>query len=406
MTIKKLSSIDEDVLQRLHRRYGDGSPLCMEKELASRTDGTLLASNDKHLADLTPEDSRALCASSSCAVAGGSVGAPHMPIHTGSGARTAPSAPSPVSGSSPTRIGSSSEAAVQRAGISGICTPAPPMGADGDASPPKLTVDPSQQFSVISEASTVTPMTPPAHPGNGDAQPTGKMPTREKALSESLLAAWEKEMNFTQSQYETLATFRKRVAEEGLSSPWADNLLNAYRFCQARDFKIDAALKMWRDHVQWRRENGLGEVVLSDDGLAPRLCVDYRMDQVPDLKVAYPFVHHKVDKQGQPVYIDRIGAMDLKKLKKACPDFSILMKYFIWYAECTMHYRMPAATLQAGRIVSRGSYIIDLKGFGLKHLTSETREFLKSVIKIMSDNYPEVQKAAPVHFCGCMSCFS
>ena len=40
-------------------------------------------------------------------------------------------------------------------------------------------------------------------------------------------------------------------------------------------------------------------------------------------------------------------------------------------------------------MVTKGTYIVDLKGLGMKHLNSETRNFLKDFTKIMSDNYPE-----------------
>lgn len=212
---------------------------------------------------------------------------------------------------------------------------------------------------------------------------------RDRALSPELLAAWEKEMAFTPAQYATMAEFRKRAAEEGLAIPWSDNLLNDFRFCQARDFKLDLALKMWRDHVAWRRQKGLYDLVDSVDGRTPRLCAEYKFDNLIGVKEAYQFGHHKVDSYGRPVVIDRVGAMDYKKLKGACPDLATLMEYFIWYAECTMQYRMPAATLQAGRITYKGSYIIDLKGFGLKSFTKERKDFLLDFTKIMSDNYPE-----------------
>eukprot|EP00966_Prymnesium_polylepis_P312924 7231393-Prymnesium_polylepis.1 len=51
---------------------------------------------------------------------------------------------------------------------------------------------------------------------------------------------------------------------------------------------------MWRDHVAWRRQVGLYEIVDSPSGPAPRLCVEYRLDMLPLIKQAYPFVHHKV----------------------------------------------------------------------------------------------------------------
>ena len=51
---------------------------------------------------------------------------------------------------------------------------------------------------------------------------------------------------------------------------------------------------MWRDHVAWRKREGIYELVQTADGPAPQLCAEYQLATLPALKAAYPFVHHKV----------------------------------------------------------------------------------------------------------------
>ena len=124
-------------------------------------------------------------------------------------------------------------------------------------------------------------------------------------------------------------------------------------------------------------------------GPTPRFLWDFVYPELPEVKKAYQFNHHKVDKSGMPVYFDRMGGLDYKKMVGEKGPEAVL-QYFIWYSECTWHYRLPAASMAAGKYVGKGLYVMDLDGFALtKHFTADTRNFIKAFIKIASDNYPE-----------------
>lgn len=66
-----------------------------------------------------------------------------------------------------------------------------------------------------------------------------------------------------------------------------------------------------------------------------------------------------------------------------------VFKYFVWYAEATQHYRMPAASVEYRTHFGKAFYVMDLKGFGPSKLNGETRAFLKEFSSMASDNYPE-----------------
>lgn len=93
-------------------------------------------------------------------------------------------------------------------------------------------------------------------------------------------------------------------------------------------------------------------------------------------------------KDGRAVYFDRLGAMNYKGMTKHETPERIL-KYFVWYAECTQHYRLPACSLVHGKHRGKALYVLDLSGFGMSKLNEETRGFLKAFMSIASDNYPE-----------------
>lgn len=104
---------------------------------------------------------------------------------------------------------------------------------------------------------------------------------------------------------------------------------------------------------------------------------------------AYQFVHHKTTHAGLPVYIDRIGKLDLPGLKVAYGSQERFMQFLVCYGECTMQYRFPACSLAAGKYIGKGVYIVDLTGFALSNFNSEMRAFLKAFNGVFGDNYPE-----------------
>ena len=92
---------------------------------------------------------------------------------------------------------------------------------------------------------------------------------------------------------------------------------------------------------------------------------------------AYQFIHHKTSHSGLPVYIDRIGMLDLAGLKAAYGSQERFLQFLVCYGECTMQYRFPACSLAAGKHIGKGVYIVDLSGFAISNFNSEMRAFLK-----------------------------
>ena len=71
---------------------------------------------------------------------------------------------------------------------------------------------------------------------------------------------------------------------------------------------------------------------------------------------AYQFIHHKTSHAGLPVYIDRIGRLDMAGLKAAYGSQERFLQYLVCYGECTMQYRFPACSLAAGKYIGKGVY--------------------------------------------------
>jgi len=214
---------------------------------------------------------------------------------------------------------------------------------------------------------------------------------RELCVAPELVAKWEEEMGFSPEQQAAMETFRKTLVDEGLMQDWLNNKPMWFRFCQARGWEVAKALTMCRDSLVWRKANGLEDFVQTEHGLAPRFVIDFVYPELPEIKKAYNFNHHKMDKSGMPVYFDRMGDLSYPQMISAqgsTPER--VLQYFTWYAEASWQYRLPAASLAAGKYIGKGMYVMDLQGFALsKHFTKETRSFIQAFIKVASDNYPE-----------------
>jgi hypothetical protein len=229
-----------------------------------------------------------------------------------------------------------------------------------------------------------------AESANSSRGAKGQLSAYQRSMAPELVAVWEEAQNFTEEQNATMEEFRAELVKEGLMQEWMNNKPTWYRFCQARGWEVAKALVMIKDTLAWRKEMGM-DYVDTEHGPTPRFLIDFVYPELAEVKKCYHFSHHKTDKNGMPVYFDRLGDLNYSAMiaiEGSTPDR--VLKYFTWYAEATWFYRLPAASLKCGRYVGKGLYVMDLSGFALsKHFTKETRTFIQAFIKTASDNYPE-----------------
>ena len=92
-------------------------------------------------------------------------------------------------------------------------------------------------------------------------------------------------------------------------------------------------------------------------------------------------------KEGHPILINRIGAVDASKLSK---EFTMdeALKFHIQEMESLDKVR-DAATAKYGRRIYKHIAILDLKGLSMSHLGSKFTEPMKKFISVDQDFYPE-----------------
>ncbi|XP_024365554.1 phosphatidylinositol/phosphatidylcholine transfer protein SFH12 isoform X1 [Physcomitrium patens] len=170
---------------------------------------------------------------------------------------------------------------------------------------------------------------------------------------------------------------RKELFDKNLLPPQHDDYHALLRFLKARKYDVKKTIEMWRNMLAWRKDFRTDTII-----------EDFLFTEIDTVRRFYPQGHHGVDKEGRPVYIERIGKIQAQSLLEVT-TLERYLKFHVQEFEKLLNLKFPACSVAANRHIDTTTTILDVSGVGLKNFSKPARDLILAIQKVDNDNYPE-----------------
>ncbi|CAF0966242.1 unnamed protein product [Adineta steineri] len=170
-----------------------------------------------------------------------------------------------------------------------------------------------------------------------------------------------------------LVQLRKWVAETHKGKLPNDSHL--LRFLRARRFDIEKARESVCHSLAWRKKNSID-----------RLLMDYETPEI--IQRYFPGAWGGNDRDGRPIYILRIGDIDVRGIMKAVHGEDVWIRHVLYLVEQGLN-KCEENTKIFGKPISSVCVILDFENFSVKHLYRPVFRVISQITDTVEANYPE-----------------
>lgn len=175
-------------------------------------------------------------------------------------------------------------------------------------------------------------------------------------------------------QESKLLELHDKIKEASAGAQSLPSYSTLLRFLRARDFSVEKAFQMLQESLKWRQENNIDQMLN-----------EYKPSSV--ISKYFLGAWHQSDKQNCPIYILRLGQMDVKGLLKSIGE-EVLLNHALHICEEGLQL-IEQATNKTGKAVTNWSLLCDLEGLSMRHLWRPGVKALLKIIETVEKNYPE-----------------
>ncbi|KIK93851.1 hypothetical protein PAXRUDRAFT_828563 [Paxillus rubicundulus Ve08.2h10] len=182
--------------------------------------------------------------------------------------------------------------------------------------------------------------------------------------------------NLTPGQQHALNTLKKQLQDEAHFVPERMDDATLLRFLRARKFDVAKTKAMVLSAEKWRKDFNVDDIVKN-----------FVFTEKKEVDKYYPQYYHKMDKDGRPVYIQRLGKLDVNALDAVTTQGRQLQRFVLEY-EKFLAERLPACSKAVGHPVETSCTIMDLAGVSITSFY-RVKDYVLQAAGIGQDRYPE-----------------